>query len=179
MPDPMRQLQLEELGRVGEDAYKSLPKIQLVVALDNVRSGHNVGAVFRTADAFRVERILLGGYTPCPPDPEIHKTALGATGSVQWQHTEDLPASLLQYRSAGYRIWAAEQTNNPVLLHKTSFDPGAKHLLVLGNEVRGVSPAVLALCDSALEIPQEGTKHSLNVSVAAGILMWEFYKQLS
>ncbi|MGQ3013789.1 MAG: RNA methyltransferase [Flavobacteriales bacterium] len=175
----MRQLQLEELGRIGEEAFKSLPKIPLVVALDNVRSGHNVGAVFRTADAFRIESVILGGYTPCPPEPEIQKTALGATETVQWRQAEDLAAVLLHYKEKGYTIWAAEQTDQPVLLHRSPFDAAARHVLVLGNEVRGVSPEILALCDSAIEIPQEGTKHSLNVSVAAGILMWEFYKQLS
>jgi len=175
----MRQLQLEELGRIGEDAFKSLPKIPLVVALDNLRSGHNVGAVFRTADAFRIQQVILGGYTPCPPDPEIQKTALGATGSVHWTHAPDLAACLLQYKAEGYKIWAAEQTDEPLLLHRSAFPAGQKHLLVLGNEVRGVSADILKICDSAIEIPQEGTKHSLNVSVAAGILMWEFYKQLS
>lgn len=175
----MRQLQLEELGRVHAEAYKTLPKIPLIVALDNIRSGHNVGSVFRTADGFLVQEVILGGYTPCPPDPEIQKTALGANEVVNWQYCSNFLEKLQQLKQEGYILVAAEQTDNSISLMSFEAQKDAKYVLIMGNEVRGVSPEVLALCDFALEIPQQGTKHSLNVSVAAGILMWSFYSDFT
>lgn len=175
----MRQLQLEELGRVDAEAYKTLPKIPLIMALDNIRSGHNVGSVFRTADAFRIQEVILGGYTPCPPDTEIQKTALGANEVVNWCHTPDFIEKLKQLKADGYTLLAAEQTDTSCSLFDFKPSADAKYVLILGNEVRGVSPEALELCDMAIEIPQGGTKHSLNVSVAAGILMWSFYQALS
>lgn len=175
----MRQLQLEELGRVDALAYKALPKIPLIMALDNIRSGHNVGSVFRTADGFRVQKVILGGYTPCPPDMEIQKTALGANEVVDWSHQTDLISELKELKAQGYILLAAEQTDQSLSLIEFKPQLDAKYVMILGNEVRGVSPDVLALCDHAIEIPQQGTKHSLNVSVAAGILMWHFFRNFS
>lgn len=175
----MRQLQLEELGRRNADEFKAIPKIPLIIALDNIRSGHNVGSVFRTADAFKMQGLILGGYTPIPPDPEIHKTALGAQDVVEWTHHTDLISALKVLKKEGYILLAAEQTDQSTPLHKITLHKSEKFVLILGNEVRGVSAELLEICDGAVEIPQEGTKHSLNVSVAAGVIMWEFFKQLN
>lgn len=173
----MRKLRMSELGRLDPEAFKAAEKHPLVIALDNVRSTLNVGSVFRSADAFRVEQLILGGLSP-EPSKEMRKTALGATEAVDWQKAPDLPAVLARFRDAGYLLWAIEQTNDAQKLGAWQADLNQKQLFVFGNEVSGVSEEVLALCHGAIEIPQFGTKHSLNISVSAGIVMWDFIRQL-
>lgn len=138
---------------------------------------NNVGSVFRTADAFLMEGIVLCGYTPRPPHRDIQKTALGATETVAWSYAPDITSALQELKDKGYRICAVEQTEGSTLLHKWEVRPGEKWALILGNEVEGVQEAALAFCDAAVEIPQSGMKHSLNISVAAGIVLWELYKR--
>lgn len=172
----IKKLKLEELGRIDVDTFKKTEKTPLIVVLDNVRSMHNVGAIFRTADAFLVDKILLCGITPQPPHREIHKAALGATESVDWAYfptTEEALQSLENYHIVG-----VEQTTSSQMITDFDFDKNQKYALILGNEVEGVSDEALPLCDSFLEIPQLGTKHSLNVSVCGGIVMWEFFSKL-
>jgi tRNA G18 (ribose-2'-O)-methylase SpoU len=146
--------------------------------LDNVRSLHNVGSVFRTADAFRLEAIYLCGITACPPSAEIHKTALGAEDSVEWHYAADTCDVVRSLKEQGVVVFAVEQVEGSVLLPDLELDPSQRYAVVMGNEVKGVQQAVVDLADYALEIPQYGTKHSLNVSVTAGIVMWEFLKRL-
>ena len=174
----VQKLKLEELGRIDVETFKQSSKTPLVVVLDNVRSMHNVGAVFRTADAFLVEKILLCGITPQPPHREIHKAALGATESVDWAYFESVTEALQSIKSEGYRVVGVEQTTGSQVITEFDFAKSQKYALVLGNEVEGISDEVLPLCDDFLEIPQQGTKHSLNVSVCGGIVMWEFFKHL-
>jgi len=171
VPLSMRKLGMDELGRKSANEFRQSEKIQVVVVLDNIRSMHNVGSVFRTGDAFLIQGIYLCGYTPLPPHRDIHKTALGATETVAWRHfptTEDAVRSL---KEDGYMVLAVEQTEGSIRLTElTMTGPVA---VVFGNEVSGVDPAVLELCDGGVEIPQFGMKHSLNVSIAAGIVLWE------
>ncbi len=174
----VQKLKLEELGRIDVETFKQSSKTPLVVVLDNVRSMHNVGAVFRTADAFLVEKILLCGITPQPPHREIHKAALGATESVDWAYFESVTEALQSLKSEGYSVVGVEQTTGSQMITEFDFAKSQKYALVLGNEVEGISDEVLPLCDDFLEIPQQGTKHSLNVSVCGGIVMWEFFKHL-
>ena len=174
----VQKLKLEELGRIDVETFKQSSKTPLVIVLDNVRSMHNVGAVFRTADAFLVEKILLCGITPQPPHREIHKAALGATESVDWAYFESVTEALQSLKSEGYRVVGVEQTTGSQMITEFDFAKSLKYALVLGNEVEGISDEVLPLCDDFLEIPQQGTKHSLNVSVCGGIVMWEFFKHL-
>jgi len=174
-----RKLKVEELHRISIETFREAKKIPLVVVLDNVRSQNNIGSVFRTADAFRVEEIVLCGITATPPNAEIHKTALGAENSVAWhyaEHTQDVVAEL---KAKGYAVFSVEQTENSVMLNEFSFDTGAKYAIVLGHEVHGVQQCVIDASDGCIEIPQYGTKHSLNVSVSAGIVMWDFFKALT
>lgn len=173
-----RKLTVEELGRMSADEFRLAEKLPLVVVLDNVRSLHNVGSVFRTADAFRLAGICLCGITACPPSAEIHKTALGAEDSVAWQYFRDTLDAVAQLRGDGYEILAVEQVEGSVRLDEFRADPSRRYALVLGNEVKGVRQDVVDAADRALEIPQFGTKHSLNVSVTAGIVMWELARQL-
>lgn len=173
-----KKLKLEELGRVDVETFKETPKIPLVVILDNVRSMHNVGAVFRTADAFLVEKIILCGITPQPPHREIHKAALGATESVDWEYFEKIEDAVTNLKSHNFQIIGIEQTTSSQIITEFTIDKENKYALILGNEVDGISDEVLPYCDSFLEIPQLGTKHSLNVSVCGGIVMWEFFKSL-
>lgn len=173
-----KKLKLEELGRIDVEAYKNAQKIPLVIVLDNVRSMHNVGAVFRTADAFAVEKILLCGITPRPPHREIHKSALGATESVAWQYYESVKEAVLDLKTLKYEVLGIEQTTDSVLISDYKIDASKKYALVLGNEVEGVSDEILSVCDGFLELPQFGTKHSLNVSVCGGIVIFEFFKAL-
>ena len=173
-----KKLKLEELGRIDVETFKQTDKIPLVVVLDNVRSMHNVGAVFRTADAFLVEKIILCGITPQPPHREIHKAALGATESVDWVFEKNISAALENLKKEDFKIIGIEQTTNSELITNFKIKKGEKYAIVLGNEVEGLSDEVLPLYDHFLEIPQLGTKHSLNVSVCAGIVMWEFAKSL-
>lgn len=173
-----KKLKLEELNRIDVETFKETKKIPLVVVLDNVRSMHNVGAVFRTADAFLVEKIILCGITPQPPHREIHKAALGATESVDWQYYESVTEAVLYLKTLKYEVLGIEQTSDSELITDFDIDSSKKYALVLGNEVDGISDEILPHCDGFLEIPQFGTKHSLNVSVCGGIVMWEFFKNL-
>ncbi|WP_041584379.1 RNA methyltransferase [Phocaeicola salanitronis] len=170
----MRKLKVTEMNRLTVEEFKEAKKIPLVVVLDDVRSLHNIGAVFRTSDAFLVDCIYLCGITATPPHPEMHKTALGAEYTVDWkyfQHTED---AVNELRTMGYTLFAIEQCEGSILLDKLVLEPDKKYAVVLGNEVKGVKQEVVNLCDGCIEIPQFGTKHSLNVSVTAGIVIWEF-----
>lgn len=174
----MKKLKLEELGRITVDEFKDADKLPLCIVLDNIRSLHNVGSAFRTGDAFTVEKIYLTGITGTPPHREIQKTALGATESVAWVYMESVGAAINQLKQEGYNIVIVEQTTASVPLHQFVPEQGEKYALVFGNEVNGVSDEVIPLADLALEIPQHGTKHSLNVSVCMGIVLWEVFKQL-
>lgn len=174
----MRKRTVLEMGRLSTEAFKQTAKIPLVVVLDNVRSMHNVGAVFRTADAFRVQALCLCGISSQPPHPDIHKTALGAEDSVDWYYEADACQAVQKLKQQGYVVMAVEQAENSVMLNDLHLDSSRKYALVLGHEVNGVQQAVVDLCNSCIEIPQYGTKHSLNVSVAAGMVMWECAKQL-
>lgn len=173
-----KKLKLEELGRIDIETFKQTEKIPLTVVLDNVRSMHNVGAVFRTADAFLIEKIILCGITPQPPHREIHKAALGATESVDWMYENDISEAILALKNQDYTIVGIEQTSNSELLTDFEISKVRKYALVFGNEVDGLSDEPLSLYDAFLEIPQLGTKHSLNVSVCGGIVMWDFFKSL-
>lgn len=174
-----KKLTVEEMHRLTVDEFKRAPKLPLTVVLDNVRSLHNVGSVFRTADAFRIEKIVLCGITACPPSAEIHKTALGAEDSVAWEYVSDTLQAVLALKEAGYETLAVEQAENSHKLGEFVFEKEKKYALVLGNEVKGVRQDVVDACGGVIEIPQYGTKHSLNVSVTAGIVMWEASKQMS
>lgn len=173
-----KKLKLEELGRIDIDTFKSTEKIPVAVVLDNVRSMHNVGAVFRTADAFLIEKIILCGITPRPPHREIHKAALGATESVEWQYYQEVTEAVLDLKTLKYHLIGIEQTTESTDIRTLKTEKTHRYALVFGNEVDGISDQVLPHCDAFLEIPQLGTKHSLNISVCAGIVMWEFFRQL-
>ena len=163
---------MTEMGRMSVDEYRDAEKQPLVVVLDHVRSLYNVGSVFRTSDAFRISGVCLCGITACPPHPEIHKTALGAEESVAWQHFAQTEDAVRQLREQGYRVLAVEQCEGSTLLQDFQRKPDERIAVVLGNEVKGVQQQVADMCDGCLEIPQFGTKHSLNVSVTAGIVLW-------
>lgn len=173
----MQKLKITEMNRLTPEEFRQAEKTPLVVVLDNVRSLHNVGSVLRTADAFRVEAVYLCGITSTPPHAEIHKTALGAEDSVAWQYFEDTHEAVRTLQTQGYMVYAIEQAHGSTLLPDLRLTPGKRHAVVLGNEVKGVQQSVVDLCDGCIEIPQYGTKHSLNVSVTAGIIMWEFTPQ--
>lgn len=170
----MRKLKLNELNRVSVEEFKELPKLPIVLVLDNVRSLHNVGSAFRTADAFRVAKIYLCGITGTPPNKEINKTALGATESVAWEYVPDTTVLAEKLKTAGYRIIALEQAENSTLLQNFRPDPEQLYAFVFGNEVFGVAEEVMALADTVVEIPQFGTKHSLNISVTVGVVVWDY-----
>ncbi len=174
----MRKLEVTELNRITAEEYKSAKKLPLVVVLDNVRSMYNVGSVFRTADAFRIEQIFLCGITSTPPHPEIHKTALGAEMSVDWQSYADTVQAVKDLKEQGYYVYSIEQVEGSVKLPDLELDKGKKYAVVLGNEVKGVNQQVVDISDGCIEIPQYGTKHSLNVSVTAGIVMWTFLEKM-
>lgn len=172
----MRKLRTTELNRLDVDEFKSAPKTPVVMVLDNVRSLLNVGSVFRTSDAFRFSKICLCGITP-EPSLEMNKTALGAIDSVEWEHFENALTPIQTLKEEGFSIYGIEQTSTSVALNLVSSFP-EKVAIILGNEVKGVSIEALELCDEIIEIPQQGTKHSLNVSVCGGIVSWELFKQL-
>lgn len=174
----MKKLKTWELGRKSVEEFVASPKISLVIILDNIRSGHNVGAVFRTSDAFRVECVCLCETTSTPPHPEIYKTALGAEDSLNWIKYESTLTCIEEWKSKGYQIFGIEQTTNSISLDEFEVHSEGKYAIVLGNEVDGVQLSVLQNCDGVIEIPQEGTKHSLNISVACGVVMWHFFKYL-
>ena len=169
-----RKLLNSELGRISAGQYRELPESGVVLVLDNIRSAHNVGSAFRTSDAFKVDRIWLCGICAVPPSAEIHKSALGAEDSVPWEHVDDTLEAVARLRSEGYRIVAVEQTENSVKLGEFRPVPGERYALIFGNEVDGVQQSVVDASDFALEIPQYGTKHSLNVSVSIGVVLWQF-----
>lgn len=169
----MKKLKLEELGRISVDQFKEAEKLPVCLVLDNVRSLHNVGSAFRTADAFRVKKLYLTGITGTPPHREIHKTALGATESVDWEYAEHPENLVQQLKAEGYKIVVIEQTDTSIPLHEFKRLKVEKVCLVFGNEINGVTDAVIQHADVALEIPQYGTKHSLNVSVCIGVVLWE------
>ncbi len=173
-----KKLKLEELGRIDIETFKQKEKTPLVVVLDNVRSMHNVGAIFRTADAFLLEKIVLCGITPQPPHREIHKAALGATESVDWIYEKDITTALQNLKADHFQILGIEQTSDSKRITDYVINKEEKYALILGNEVDGLSEEALFLYDAFVEIPQLGTKHSLNVSVCGGIVMWEFFKSL-
>ena len=174
----MRKLTTEEMGRMSVEEFRESEKLPLTVVLDNVRSLNNIGSVFRTSDAFRVEHIALCGITATPPHREIHKTALGAEDSVEWSYHEDATECVRSLKEKGYRIYAVEIAHNSIKLDAmTQLRNNASRIaLVFGNEIEGVQESAMELCDGALEIPQYGTKHSLNVSCAAAIAIWELSK---
>lgn len=171
MPAGDRKLTLDELGRIGPEAYRAMAKQPLWLVLDDVRSRHNVGSIFRTADAFGCAGLVLCGFTPLPPHREIEKTALGATRSVPWRHAPTAVEAVRQLQQEGYRAWAVEQTVQALPLDRWAPRPEERLALVFGNELNGVSDAVVVACDGCLVVPQRGTKHSLNVSVCAGIVV--------
>ncbi len=173
-----KKLKLEELGRIDVETFKKTAKIPLVVILDSVRSMHNVGAIFRTADAFLVEKIVLCGITPQPPHREIHKAALGATESMDWIFEENINTAIDNLKKDDFNIIGIEQTSTSQMISDFEINPDKKYALILGNEVDGISDEALNNIDTFLEIPQLGTKHSLNVSVCGGIVIWEFAKHL-
>ena len=172
----MRKLTMPELNRLNVTDYHGVTKLPAIIVLDNVRSMENVGSFFRTADAFRIESLYLCGITARPPHREIHKTALGADESVDWKYFETTTEACEHLKSLGYKIFAVEQVENSIKLD--DFCPKAKSAYIFGNEVDGVDDAVLPYCEQAIEIPQEGTKHSLNVSVSGGIVMYHLFRGL-
>ena len=172
----MRKLRNEELNRLSKAEFEQAEKTPIIIILDNIRSLSNVGAFFRTADAFRIKELVLCGITACPPHREIHKTALGADETVSWRYFETTEEACQTLINEGYRIFAVEQIEGSVPLQDFRFEPNTAY--ILGNEVEGVSEEALPCCEGAIELPQEGTKHSLNVSVCAGIVIWEAFKKL-
>ncbi len=171
MPAGDRKLTMEELGRVAPERYAGSLTERITLVLDDVRSRHNVGSIFRSADAFGSERIILCGFTPCPPHPEIEKTALGATRSVPWEHLPDAAAAVQRLKAEGYRVLAVEQTLGAIPLNDLIRVPGTPVAIVLGNELHGVGQAAVEAADACVVVPQRGSKHSLNVSVCAGVVL--------
>jgi 23S rRNA (guanosine2251-2'-O)-methyltransferase len=167
---------MEELNRKSVKEFRESEKRPVLVILDNIRSMHNVGSVFRTADAFLLQGIYLCGYTPQPPHRDIQKTALGATETVDWKHFQTVPAAIASLREDGFKIYAVEQTEKSIPLQEFILKPDDKLALIFGNEVSGTGEEGLKLCDGSIEIPQSGMKHSLNISVAAGIVLWELVR---
>lgn len=175
----MKKLKLEELGRISIEEFKKSDKIPVVVILDDVRSAYNVGSIFRTSDAFRVEKIYLCGITGTPPNKEIRKTALGADESVDWTYMKEISKLIVRLKADNYTIISVEQTDASISMNDFKIKPDGKYTLIFGNEVEGVNQQVVNQSDFCLEIPQTGTKHSLNVSVCAGIVIWEFFRKLN
>lgn len=174
----MRKLNITELNRINKEEFKKSEKLPLIIILDNVRSLHNVGSVFRSSDAFRVESIYLCGITATPPQAEIHKTALGAEDTVDWKYYEKTQDAVIGLKEEGVEVLAIEQVEGSIMLQNFVPQPNKKYAIVFGNEVKGVQQEVVDMCDNCIEIPQFGTKHSLNVSVTAGILIWDFTYKL-
>ena len=175
-PTTMRKLSLDELNRISKEDFELAEKLPIIIVLDNIRSLSNVGAFFRTADAFRIGALYLCGITACPPHREIHKTALGADETVKWRYFDTTEAACEALKADNYKIFAVEQVEGSVALQDFKFEPHTAY--ILGNEVEGVSEGALPYCDGAIELPQAGTKHSINVSVCAGIVMWKLFEML-
>lgn len=174
----MKKKLVTEMGRMGREEFITSDKLPLIVVVDNVRSLHNVGSIFRTSDAFRVERVMLCGITATPPNAEIHKTALGAEDVVHWEYFDDTMQAVEKLAAEGCEVYAIEQVEGSIALQQFATDPAKKYAVILGNEVKGVQQQVVDACNGSIEIPQFGTKHSLNVSVTAGMVIWEFAKKL-
>lgn len=174
----MRKLAIEELNRISVEEFKAVGKIPVCIILDNVRSLNNIGSIFRTCDAFRIEKLYLCGITSCPPHKDIHKTALGATESVDWEYSDETIKVIRKLKSLGYTIFSAEQAEGSTSLQSMDLIKDKKYAIVFGHEVHGVEQEVIDMCDSCIEIPQEGTKHSLNIAVSVGIVLWEAYRQV-
>lgn len=174
----MRKLENSELERKSIEDFKEAPKTPIIIILDDIRSLHNIGSVFRTADAFLIEKIYLCGITATPPNKEIHKTALGATETVAWEHHKDVLEVIENLKNDKITVLAIEQVQSAVLLQDFEVDTTKKYALVFGNEVFGVSQKAVELCDGCIEIPQLGTKHSLNISVSAGIVIWDLFAKM-
>ncbi|MDY0089690.1 MAG: RNA methyltransferase [Flavobacteriaceae bacterium] len=174
----MRKLANEELGRKNTDEFIKAEKTPLIIVLDNIRSLHNIGSVFRTADAFLIEKIYLCGITAIPPNKEIQKTALGATDTVVWEYAKDVQDVANALRTENVKLLAIEQVENSVMLNDFMPKKNQRYAIIFGNEIKGVSQELVSKCDSAIEIPQFGTKHSLNISVSAGIVIWDLFLKL-
>ena len=174
----MRKLKNSELDRLSVDEYKEIEKTPITVVLDNIRSCNNIGSVFRTSDALLIEKVILCGITAIPPNKDIHKTALDAEKSVPWEYFEETEVAVQRLKESGYRVFAVEQVENSISLPDFSPEKDQKLALVFGNEVKGVQQSVVDICDGAIEIPQYGTKHSFNISVSAGIVLWDLVYKL-
>ncbi len=174
----MRKLENSELNRKSINDFKEASKTPLIIILDDIRSLNNIGSVFRTSDAFLIEKIYLCGITATPPNKEIHKTALGATETVVWEHCESVLEVIEKLKSEGVKVFAIEQVESAIFLQDFEVETNVKYALVFGNEVFGVSQNAIELCDGTIEIPQLGTKHSLNIAVSAGIVIWDFFKKM-
>lgn len=175
----MRKLENKELERKSIAEFKEAEKTPIVIILDDIRSLHNIGSVFRTADSFLIEKIFLCGITATPPNKEIHKTALGATETVDWEYSKNVCDAIKKVKDDSYKVFAVEQVENATFLQNFDVLKEVKYALVFGNEVYGVSQNAIESCDGSIEIPQTGTKHSLNISVSAGIVIWEFFRKLN
>ena len=175
----MRKLANSELERKNIDEFKEAQKTPIIIILDDIRSLHNIGSVFRTSDAFLIEKIYLCGITATPPNKEIHKTALGATDTVAWEYQKEVLTVIDQLKAEEISVFAIEQVENSIMLNDFEVEQGKKYALIFGNEVKGVSQQAIEKCDGVIEIPQLGTKHSLNVSVSAGIVVWDLFKKLN
>jgi len=175
----MRKLKITELNRINAEEFKEAKKLPLIVVLDEIRSLHNIGSVFRTSDAFRVESIYLCGITATPPHPELHKTALGAEYTVDWKYFKNTLDAVDKSKSDGYIVYSIEQAEGSTLLNDLQLDATKKYAIIMGNEVKGVQQEVINNSDGCIEIPQYGTKHSLNVSVTTGIVIWDFFTKLN
>jgi tRNA G18 (ribose-2'-O)-methylase SpoU len=174
----MRKLENKELQRKTVEDFKQSEKTPIIIILDDIRSLHNIGSVFRTSDAFLIEKIYLCGITATPPNKEIHKTALGATETVSWEYHKDILSVIQTIKEQNIKVYAVEQVENSVLLNDFKIELSNKYALIFGNEVYGVNQSAIQLCDGTIEIPQLGTKHSLNVSVSAGIVIWDIFQKL-
>lgn len=175
----MRKLKLKELNRIGIEEFKSKEKLPIVLVLDNIRSAMNVGSFFRTADAFAVEKIYICGISATPPHKEINKTAIGATDSMDWEYKKTTRECILDLKDKGYIITGIEQIDSSIMLNEINPNSNQKHALIFGNEVNGISDEILDLLDLAVEIPQFGTKHSFNVAVSGGIVLWHYFNSNS
>lgn len=173
-----RKLKTNELGRLSVDEFKEADKLPVTVVLDNIRSGNNVGSIFRTSDALRIERIILCGITATPPNKEIHKTAIGAEKSIDWEYYKHTEEAVQKLKGEGYRVAGVEQVENSTLLPDFNTTKDERLALVFGNEVKGVQQQIIDMCDENIEIPQYGTKHSFNISVSAGIVLWDICNKM-